>query len=483
MSSKLNQRSILHFSSDIFNLKDNNKPQIKITNKHTNKSNISSYDIIGLSDAPKVTQMQNNNKRKNLNLTSTVFSKEPIQYKKRVEYAVAKPSIILGSEDQPEYHIKRLKTEPFDPTHYYPKVTAYDRKIKQFYGNEKPPQNIIIDLKRNRKSGIGALKIENNKYQKPPIKCNNARERKIKSLYDHYNFSRLRHTSMDNKNKKTLIKTNSAGCIFDMKKSDVYNKIEMLKSNIFNDSAKDENNKKQFATKVIPLDKEIIDYNHLPKPRYKNNLCTEGDEACFGNIDWKNTKTNLLFRPKISKESKLTSFDRKINDLYGENAVGNSNNPKGILSNDKLIKKEVENIFQYLHPNEHIYQIKKRAQNISATQGHDFLNDAIKITEGDRTVKTFQLNNFKSTSSVNSKRIEKIFKNNGIHLFGMQIDDNCINGKEKGKIVFSLRENTNDKTFNNKFKSASEQIKKEFGVDINTYTNIKKHALYININF
>ena len=55
----------------------------------------------------------------------------------------------------------------------------------------------------------------------------------------------------------------------------------------------------------------------MPKPRNKRNLCTEGDEACFGNVDWKNTKTNLLFRPKISQESKLTSFDRKINDLYG----------------------------------------------------------------------------------------------------------------------------------------------------------------------
>ena len=51
------------------------------------------------------------------------------------------------------------------------------------------------------------------------------------------------------------------------------------------------------------------------------------------------------------------------------------------------------------------------------------------------------------------------------------------NGNDKGRIVFSLRENKNDKNFNNKFKEASEQVKKQFGIDINNYEENHKKVL------
>ena len=53
-----------------------------------------------------------------------------------------------------------------------------------------------------------------------------------------------------------------------------------------------------------------------------------------------------------------------------------------------------------------------------------------------------------------------------MHVYGVNTEEFYMNQNQKGRIVFSLRENNDDKNFDQKFNEIKDILKKEKGLDI-----------------
>ena len=149
-------------SSDIFFTK--NQPQPVVTPHRQN--NKSSYDIIGLTDAPKENMPQHRKKIINANaMKSSVFSNAPETQQKVRKNKGGETTLVLGTDDTSGYNVRKDKTSSYDPSKYQSGDTAYERKIQQFYGEEAR-----TNLKQ--KSAFGTLKREENDNNRIVNECN-----------------------------------------------------------------------------------------------------------------------------------------------------------------------------------------------------------------------------------------------------------------------------------------------------------------------
>ena len=64
------------------------------------------------------------------------------------------------------------------------------------------------------------------------------------------------------------------------------------------------------------------------------------------------------------------------------------------------------------------------------------------------------------------EKIKKIYRENGLHIFGDKTDFLYLNGKQKGKASFKVRTNNDKGDYKMKLKKAEDKIKKELGVNI-----------------
>ena len=181
-------------------------------------------------------------------------------------------------------------------------------------------------------------------------------------------------------------------------------------------------------------------------------------------LDWKNEKTNLYNKERpFSTRIKENAFERKINELYGENA------PKNKINNDnnEMERKKIEEIIQNKFPNENESQIKKRLENISDLNNYDYNN---KKTLNENIInKNYEIQ-FDKINNVNINEFKKVFIENGIHIYGIKEDESYNNGKDKkGKITFSIRENFNKEEFDDKLNKIRNKIEKEQGIKFTDY--------------
>ena len=62
-----------------------------------------------------------------------------------------------------------------------------------------------------------------------------------------------------------------------------------------------------------------------------------------------------------------------------------------------------------------------------------------------------------------------------MHIYGVKTQDSYMDSNQKERLLFSIRENTDETTFNKKLNEIKEQLKKERGLEIAEVSSIRKN--------
>ena len=225
-------------SSDIFNLNSiEAKPAIRIRNNN----NRTTYDFKNWGDE------NNNNLNQSLkpyyskNFQSSVFSEEPIKIQISRNRNINRSNLTFGNYDNSEFNVhKNLNNKTFNPNYKEKETTAYERKMKQLYGNNFSLDNKTSNYKLEKKNtAYGTIEKEKKKYDEEKREFKNAKERKYDEL-----FHDRKEVKKENNNKIYTINSSNNKYIEGMN-SNRQNHINSLKSNIFNDPERDDFNIKQ----------------------------------------------------------------------------------------------------------------------------------------------------------------------------------------------------------------------------------------------
>ena len=185
------------------------------------------------------------------------------------------------------------------------------------------------------------------------------------------------------------------------------------------------------------------------------------------NLDWRDAKTTLMFNSEKNKDiMKKDARQRKFEEIYGTDPIL----PKERVENNfhindrNLIEKATKNMYSDLNQD----KVRRISENISQIQGNQFVDNSSKYKENDNkneNVREYELN----CNNVNEKEIEKAFADKGLHIYDIKEKDISVIGKKKdNKISFKIRENKNDKEFDNKIKDIQNDFKNKKKVDIKT---------------
>ena len=248
----------------------------------------------------------------------------------------------------------------------------------------------------------------------------------------------------------------------------------MLKSNIFNDKTveemnKNENNKvKEEKKEKDSLSKENFEKkdNFGKKSKFEKN-----DEKLPMNLDWRDTKTNLLFNGEMNKDiMKKDARQRKFKELYGsEPAIKKERIENNFKINDRKI---IEKMTKENNPNLNEAKIKRISENISQIQGNQFLNNYRQVdNKKEDNIKLFEVN----SKNLGKREIEKAFAQRGIKIYDVKEESDAIFGVNKdNKITFKIRENEYDKDFDSKIQDIKNKFIKE-KTEIKVYSQQAKN--------
>lgn len=228
----------------------------------------------------------------------------------------------------------------------------------------------------------------------------------------------------------SLTQKNTTGIRYDASKNAIANKIQLQKSNIFNDPEKDIMNR----TFVQPSNtKEILKNTKTTKNKTtmtKNNIITNKEEV----IPIKEkVKTTLKKNYTVTQ----TARERKLNDNKGHFPCKYDN---------------------YKPPPE----LPQTKSNVDLNRNKLFKN----VTEKNRPTEVYEIDNIKSNKKFNMNEIIQVYRDNGLHIYGGKEDLEYNNGNVKGKAIFKIRTNNDDKKYNEKLKKAESTITKKQGVKI-----------------
>ena len=448
-----------NYQSDIFNQKAPVKEEYNYSHKgfQPNQSNKSSFNFLSWEDnktsinQPSSKPIQNHIKRNqniekqsqklHQNFEQKLYGNEP---KPNIENNRGqKETLFLGNYDGEEYKIKREKNIDYNPNLYYKTKKPNKVKNEQTFGISKERGKPAI-----QRGKADDIIIEKNNT----TKNNEKRNSNLESL----NIERSTNNQYNPK--------------FDPKQ----NRINMLKSNIFNDKTveemnKNENNKIKEEKKLKDsLSKENFEkkYNFGKKSKFEKN-----DEKLPMNLDWRDTKTNLLFNGEMNKDiMKKDARQRKFKELYGsEPAIKKERIENNFKINDRKKKKKMtkEN-----NPNLNEAKIKRISENISQIQGNQFLNNYRQVdNKKEDNIKLFEVN----SKNLGKREIEKAFAQRGIKIYDVKEESDAIFGVNKdNKITFKIRENEYDKDFDSKIQDIKNKFIKE-KTEIKVYSQQAKN--------
>ena len=195
------------------------------------------------------------------------------------------------------------------------------------------------------------------------------------------------------------------------------------------------------------------------------------------NLDWRDTKTNLLFNGEMNKNiMKKDARQRKFNEIYGSDAIiPKERAENNFKTNDRNL---IEKTTKQMNPDLNQAKIKKISEGISQIQGNQFLNDSskykIKNTNADDNIQLYEIN----SKNINKKEVEKAFAEKGIKIYDVKENiDSILSSEKNNRITFKIRDNENDKDFNNKIKDVQYEFKKRNNAEIKTlFQEEKKKA-------
>ena len=126
-----------------------------------------------------------------------------------------------------------------------------------------------------------------------------------------------------------------------------------------------------------------------------------------------------------------------------------------------------------------IEKIKKISENIAQMQNNQFLNDSakykIKNNNAEDNIKLYEIN----SKDINKKEIERAFADRGIKIYDVKENIDSIFSSDNNRITFKIRDNENDKDFNNKIKNVQNELKKRNNAEIKTLFQEEKKNLLL----
>jgi hypothetical protein len=222
------------------------------------------------------------------------------------------------------------------------------------------------------------------------------------------------------------------------------NKFNFNKSNIFNDPDKETQNRT-----ITPLRNTLSSFNNSKSlnKSIEPQLQFIHNDMFIRDLDWSDAKTQIIFKRKNVKTNptakELKQMDNRgsmFTTTYGEYKHNNAK-----VEPQKTLEKSYDEI----------YKLKQ-------------------LNEKQRTVDMFCIDNITNNKKFDMEKIKKIYRENGLHIFGDKTDFLYLNGQHNGKASFKVRTNNDKGDYKMKLKKAEDKIKKELGVNIlsshnNTY--------------
>ena len=449
---------IFNQQSDIFNQKASGRPEVTYFHKAQQSAinNKTSFNFLSWEESKnnneatpiskKSRNKPNYNSKIHKNFQEKMYTFEPSNNLNNNRGQ--KETLFIGDYNGDEYKVKKEKTTDYNPDNYYKKKNPAQIKIEQLYGN----------VGRRNKSAIRRTKTDDNNVN---TNSNNPRVRKDLNKYE---------TKKVEKTKKleSLSIDRSTNNGYNPELDSKQNRVNMLRSNIFNDKKKEvfnteanyKINDEQLQNKSKINKKENENYGK--KSKYDKNT-----EKMPDNLDWRDAKTTLMFNSEKNKDiMKKDARQRKFEEIYGTDPIL----PKERVENNfhindrNLIEKATKNMYSDLNQD----KVRRISENISQIQGNQFVDNSSKYKENDNkneNVREYELN----CNNVNEKEIEKAFADKGLHIYDIKEKDISVIGKKKdNKISFKIRENKNDQEFDNKIKDIQNDFKNKKKVDIKT---------------
>ena len=553
--------------SDIFSQKGLNKPEIKYTHKKIipKKTFETSYNFLEWKDMSphydqsikvklnpnNISQILSSNSKQYLNsdlnkinpkkflkknFYEKMFEIEPEKVlnksnslNKNLNKRYQKETLFIGDYAGNEYKIKRNNSVINKLPINYETQNPLNKKMEMIYGGN---DNIIGEYKsnvninkniQNSTSSLGYIKRE--------FETNNDRDNKIvndpkKMKY----FNIYGNNGIENANKrlKTMNKSHSMNNIYTPNISCTENRINFLKSNIFNNDETDKinnnsninNNKTIKVNRHLQKNKKYKRANSASKliNRYyknknnneiklnndlninintnnintndtldmKNNsrkflLKNNGEDNFPIKLDWRDEKLRLLLPQNKNRDIlKKNSRQRKFKNLY---------NAEPILPKQKLgeefksdTRNEIEQKTKEHYKNINYARIRKLSDNIAQFQiegNNKLLNDNNYNSENIQGIK-YEIIQKKDKSNnyytITNEELEKKFAKKGIHIYDIEENMNSLmNNKNFNKITFKIRENKKDGNIKQKIN----EIKNDF-INDNILMKIKEENIKQN---
>ena len=555
--------------SDIFSQKGLNKPEIKYTHKKIipKKTFETSYNFLEWKDMSphydqsikvklnpnNISQILSSNSKQYLNsdlnkinpkkflkknFYEKMFEIEPEKVlnksnslNKNLNKRYQKETLFIGDYAGNEYKIKRNNSVINKLPINYETQNPLNKKMEMIYGGN---DNIIGEYKsnvninkniQNSTSSLGYIKRE--------FETNNDRDNKIvndpkKMKY----FNIYGNNGIENANKrlKTMNKSHSMNNIYTPNISCTENRINFLKSNIFNNDETDKinnnsninNNKTIKVNRHLQKNKKYKRANSASKliNRYyknknnneiklnndlnininintnnintkdtldmKNNsrkflLKNNGEDNFPIKLDWRDEKLRLLLPQNKNRDIlKKNSRQRKFKNLY---------NAEPILPKQKLgeefksdTRNEIEQKTKEYYKNINYARIRKLSDNIAQFQiegNNKLLNDNNYNSENIQGIK-YEIIQKKDKSNnyytITNEELEKKFAKKGIHIYDIEENMNSLmNNKNFNKITFKIRENKKDGNIKQKIN----EIKNDF-INDNILMKIKEENIKQN---
>ena len=461
------QQYLFNHQSDIFNLKSMTRPEPFYSQKahRANSTNRTSFNFLDWDDSKFVNPPIKTNKKLNYTRNKPLcqmkhknFQEKLFSVDDQIKVKADRNQIntfSMGDYEGKEYKIKKQKTSDYNPDLYFKAKRPSQLKIEEIYGE---------DTIRKNKPAIQRTKTEERSLN---MSLNNPRERKLMNLYGMNGKLNLKLDSFSI-NRST---SNEFNPEVDSKQ----NRVNMLRSNIFNDNEKERfitelntanSNKDKIKVKVSDK-KPKKEKTHGKKAKYEKN-----EVKIPGNLDWKNEKLNLLFNTERNEEIMQTDArQRKLKELYG--VEPSSPKEKGIKiirkNKSKIIEQTGKDSFSNLnHDN-----IKKLSESVGNLLGYNFSKYKTK-NDFNNDFKIYETQS-KNNKNINEKEIEKAFAQKGIHIYDVREENLSVTGNKKGnQIVFKIRENKNDENFNNKIKELQNDFKNKKRINIKPSDKKKK---------
>jgi len=507
--------------SDIFAQKGLNKPEVTYTHKKMMPKNTytTSYNFlewtetsphqnpsIRIKESPNcLSQILNSNSsnfyRYNTNIIpgakkrrtfyEKMFENEPDKQKNNTDLYVnaryQKETMCLGDYKGDEYKIKKNKSMLYDPSPYYKSKNPLNQKMNLIYGG-------CEDL-------IGSYK---------PALNRRSEERRVAKSMKYFNLYGNKGIENSNKKLKPMSISRSTNNGYVQGEEPFNNKVNFLKSNIFNDkdverinnneynnneNNKQDNskikvnklNKRTKSTNIFSrhinsnVDENINNENHGKRFKYNHN-----DAKLPNKLKWNDPKLYLLFpQNKNSDVLKMNARQRKFYNIYGtEPTLPKEKLCEEFKSNERP---EIEAAAKNNYNNMNYSHMKRISDNISQFQGDKFVtentnnknNKNFKNTNKKKNNNnegiTFEIKTKKNKKNIYNQEIEKKFAEKGIHIYDIRENmDSVFHNKKNNKIYFKVRENNKDGNFEGKIKRIKEELYNEKGLIMNEKVNKKR---------